>query len=438
MDIDESDNLTISGNFVYDNRSDGIEVDDSNNVTISGNEVYDNGTEGLDVTNTTGLLTVSNNMIYDNGRDGVDINDAQDVSFIGNQITGNDDTGAIIEDTTGAVTISDNSFEGNGEDGLSVIDATGTLVISLNNADNNALSGVILRNVQDARLEDNTMENNGDNGLYVSGGTNGDVVISGNTFTDNPTGVRVESGTIDLTGDTNFVNGGDIGMLFDRFGGTAAMALVSGPSDVGGTSGTFGTTEFSGQSDFFIALDNNAFSLGAGVPLVLDGSFASYDGFSPNSLTRNAAGVPLFGSAASLSALQARFFDFVNDNTLGLILLGTLPELDQEDFLTQFGGFDAGAGNLSVSLNGFPTIPGQPVSLADTLNALEPAAGGTLTAEELAGLEPAAGGSGEAENEVGCWGDAVSGAQGGGTTTFSFGNSLEQTLSGEAGCASTL
>jgi len=469
--VDQVDDALIIGNLAGFVGSNAIESSNSSDLTIRDNIVGFALNDGINVSNTDRLL-IDNNQVGFVLNDGIDVSDGTDVT-----ITDNDVNYALLGNGIEASGVTNLEIRGNdvglagwiGGNGIDVrgsdivlihdnevgtfvngdgiyVNPSSNVTISSNKITGVGQSGIHLNGNPNVNVINNTVTGSGTNGLYVSGGSNGAVVIAGNTFNNNPVGLNIESGTIDLTGSTNFINGGNTGILFNRFGGTAPLSLVAGPGDTPGTNGTFGTTTFTGQTGPYIALANNAFSLGPDAPIFLDATYATFDGFSPNSMPRNLAGIPML-TQAQFDFLESKFLHFNDLNTLGLLLFGFGPEVAQEDILRFFDPTNLQISGLNVTVLGLPQIPGAPAQFntitpfagggattAAALNNIATAAGGEgggVTASALNAIDPAAGGQ-----SASCWGDAMGMAASGGAVNMNYTSSAEDTLAGAASCGS--
>lgn len=284
----------------------------------------------------------------------------------------------------------------------------------------------------------NTVENSGNNGLLAGGYNHDKVVVADNTFTNNPTGARFESGEIDLTGDANtftvtpdFVapEGFDFvtGIQFELAGS------VSQPTSLTVKDNTLGTTIFQGfgsrpvGQSFYVRVEDGALLEENGAPTIIDGTFANWDGLVPNSQGN-------ILSLQQLIDLESRIFDADDPalNGRGQIFVGTVPGLNPEDFLQDRGFGEFGTSGLNIIVTGLPSTGGP---TGANFNNINPAAGegeeGGTSPEDLANLEPAAGGE-----EAACWGDAIDAASAGGTASYSFGGSFEESLADASSCGS--
>ena len=193
---------------------------------------------------------------------------------------------------------------------------------------------------------------------------NGSIVITSNTFTDNHIGAWIGSGLIDLTGDLtpgtpNVFIGGDTALRFEpASSGTSFTGLEL-------VNNTIGTTQFIGQSRYYIELLNGAF-FAPGNPTIIDGTQATYDFVNGGLMT-----------AAQLAAIESKINDYDDDNTLGQIFAGYTPRNNTHVFGEDMS-FKFPWGRAGIIITGMPYIPGQRMITR------------TLTPQQLAGLEPAA------------------------------------------------
>ncbi|WP_435640265.1 right-handed parallel beta-helix repeat-containing protein [Micavibrio aeruginosavorus] len=418
---DENGSVDIAFNTIQNGSGDAINVRDSENVLIRRNLIGNVGADGIDVANSD-LVDIRRNVIDNVGADGVDVSDNR------------------------VVTIRRNTISNVGDNGIEA-DGNRRVRIARNDISNAANNGIMIDENNRVRIVSNLITNSGNAGLYAAGADNGVVILEDNVFTGNPIGAWFESGIIDLTGATNTFNGGDIGMRF---------APVGNPNDLTLVGNTIGTTTFNGQSQYYIELANAAF-FAPGLPTILNGLDASYDGFVPNSV----GGIL---TQAQFDAIESKIYHFNDDGSLGLFFFGAVPGINDEDVYNRFGDLNWAGGRFRMTILGLPSVPGaganrvganspagQPGftgNVAEFLANLAPAAGGDdqqdgqqqrgqsiSIAGQLADLEPAAGGEG---GEVSCWSDAMSQAAGGGAVNYSFGGSMEESLSQAASCGGAI
>lgn len=450
---------TISGNTVSDIGGTGIYNDYGYTTTIANNTVDDVFNNGIEVRNVTHSLIEHND---------VGLGEEGEGSHIGNDgilvMSGYYDDPTVIQfnhvmnaghngievDGVSDTTIHHNLVENSGNDGIHVEDVYESLIVSENTVHNSGYGdygygdGIEFDGVDNAHLLSNLITNSGANGFFASGPHNGYVELSGNTFTDNPVGAKFESGLIDLTGDTNFVNGGEIGLLFApyQFESECEGKCLQYDDYYEGDGGSFadlnlvddtiGTTTFEDQSDFYVYLDDNAL-WAPGFPTIIDGTDATYDGIHPQST----------GNALTLGQylqIESMIHDFQDENQRGLFFIGFVPNLagvDPKDLFNQFDIFNPAGGGVNVTMTGLPFIGGGGTGggLANALANIAPAAGGEqedgASAEGLADIEPAAGGEGTQTN---CWDDAANMAGTGQRVSFNFGTGLDEDLADAAGC----
>lgn len=392
-------------------QNDGIQVQGVSNVDIIDNEVRNFGGDGIEVSY-SGNVLIDNNRIYGGeGTTGIRLGSGYNYS----------------NDNTGCGSIGRCS----GEDVFAVVmdndETSGTFQVSVNQ-----FSGNDMVTVTNNTVDDNFV------GIDAQAANNGGIVLTGNTFTDNTVGGWISSGHIDLTGASNTFNGGDTALRFQAY---------TQPIDIGGDDGeeegnqptistksiyegdytdltlegdTLGTTIFNGQSTYYVELLNGSF-FNPGTPTVIDGRFASFDGFTPGTGTID---------ATKLAAIEAMINDFDDNKTLGQIFVGFSPaDLDDNDIMKKIFGNNYKPGKGSITILGLPTTTSTP---------------GTFTDQELANIAPAAGGNDNAPTNVepaageateGCW-SAVAGA-GGPTVNMSMSEEPSDVLAAQSACGGT-
>jgi filamentous hemagglutinin family protein len=453
---------TISGNTITSVGENGIEVDNVDSSLIRNNTIgMSNQIEALEegdgFVNVSGIgndgILVSNelygdptiirgNTIRNVNNNGIETNGVDSVTIDGgNSVHGSGNDGIHVEDADTA-TIHDNDVANSGNDGI-YADDTGTLRIARNFVMESTNAGIEVSDANQANLVSNIIIG-GAYGIYASGPDDASVILVGNNVINANIGARFESGAIDLTGASNSFTGGSIGLQFSPYQITVepieefALAIRSERDDEDATvtsaplslvGDTIGTTQFTGQSTYYVDLENGAL-FNPGTPTIIDGSNANFDGFTP-SLSNNVL------TANEYDHLEAMIHDYNDDPTLGLFFVGGvqnadgtdngLPDLDQENIYDRFGNFLPPGGPLSLTVTGLPHTSFQTASLAN----IAPAAGdgGNTQPQDI---EPAAGGDNHKGNA--CWGSAFGSGSGSFSVTYGNNANLAQTLSDVSGC----
>ncbi len=333
--------------------------------------------------------------------------------------------GVYANPAADGLVIEDNVFTGNN---YGVV-ADGVASLDLNrNVIDATLAGVVLSGSStNVTLTDNQISGAAI-GLSTRGGDVGLVNLNSNTFTNNATGARFESGLVDLGGAGNFntFTGGDIGIQLNPTGLVERMQLAND---------SLGYTRFAGQTAYYVRLDNGAYFIG-GRPLQIDALNVSFDGVVPAASTFGDGILTL----AQFRAIEGKLWDLDDAAGRGQIFAGFVPGLNQEDlFPNGLGIFGSPSNGFSLTITaGQGVVIGRATSaqsLAASLNALAPAAGGEddADADSLANIEPAAGGEDDTTTTR-CWSDFVSNA---GVTTVEYNStgSMADAMSAEEGCS---
>ncbi|NBX66370.1 MAG: hypothetical protein EBQ96_05180 [Proteobacteria bacterium] len=374
---------------------------------------------------------------------------------------------------TGDVTIVNNIIRNYAGSGIYVANS-GTVEISQNNLDGQGnikgSYGVQLSGVNDATISDNDIANNNAEseqaGIFVDYQSfrrkpidldedehfefldrpTPNIVISGNNLTDNSYGMVFETGNIDLTGETNTIVGGEVGMLFippvieDDFpevdGEFSPEPLVDTFSpELTLVGNTIGTTVFDGQSTYFVELANGAL-FNPGTPTILDGNNATY--VTPFGTVTPSVTGGLTGD--QFSFLETMFQHFIDDNTLGLFLFGSLAtpgSFNIEDtYRNAIANYQANNPGPGFTILGLPStgfnVGTRGFGLPGNLNDIAPAAGGN-SASGLNNIAPAAGGGSQAS----CWQDAVNNAAQGNASTYNMSTDPDDALNAAASCGAS-
>ncbi len=447
-------NVIVSNNQVTNSNDDGIEVVGSTNVLIDDNDVINSGDDGINVLGFAG---------YYEGYEEEEEEYEDDYEY---------DTFALYAPVKGwpyfQARIIDNDVQTSGGDG---IESRGFDYLTV-------LTNVVTDSVA--------------NGLYVSGFNNGYSYVSGNTFNNNDIGAHFESGVVDLTGPGNTFNGGRVGLRFAPYAfgdgeGEGEIIMLSLPTSIydylfpypfmtpssgfaplslvdddGGPNspsfpvvpptnygGTIGAQVFSGQSQYYVELDNGAF-FAPGTPTWLNGLNSTYDGILPTSFEDSLLPADIY------DAIEAKIFHFVDRNDLGLFffgLRGVDADINQNQIFNQFNIFNGDVTGLNVRILGLPNIPGGRTPVQNfndintfaggpsnnptgNLNDIETAAGGNggnsgAGAQDLNNIETQSGG------DQRCWSNAVNAAGTGQVVNVVYGGSFDENLQQAAVCGTT-
>lgn len=370
-----------------------------------------------------------------------------------------------------------------------------SVVIRHNNVDSSQDDGIQVHNddywmeyTNSVLVDSNeNVSNSGNHGLYISGAYQpnevygiGRVIVSNNNFNGFDIGAEFESGLIDLTGVGNTFNDGRIGLKFSpiNYGdvkydkisleeaveeyysyldlvdndGPGSTPYPTTPTNFGGTIGRQTFTGFTEEGDFYVYLDNGAFT-NNGTPIWINGLNSSYDGIKP-SLTGGAL------SQEDFDYLEARFRHFPDPgaSSTDIFWFGfideTLAGIDQSDVFNYFDPYSGDITGLNVQIRGLPTIPGQGTpNIAQGLNNVTTFAGGPgSTPSDLNNIETAAGGEAgntgtnpsdlneietQAGEEQSCWSNAASMAGSGQVVNVVYGGSMSDNLNQAANCGGT-
>lgn len=491
--------LSVVGNYNISGADDGVEVGyvSNANVIIVDNHLIEGGNNGIYLSD--GLKNAAHVLI---GEDGVDIYDTVIRGYTGSgiRVEGLSSADSTLTIGTGSLSTVSNATNTNysvnalagstiygGTSGISAFDMNNITIndnkisseldgVYLFNADNvlidgnevtNASNGIVLADVNDVVLNGNTIANNLYKGLWAFGYTNGSIGLTNNVFLDNATGARFESGLIDVSdvlnpntfqlsaGYTAPVGFPVIGMQFDQSVTVTTAAFDEAPISIFGgelkiVNETLGSTIFDGYASravgdsYYVRFeDGSILDPITFEPILIDGSFASWDGVVPDE----------FGNLLPASVLQAiedRLYDADDAvvNGRGQIFVGdalvvpTTITLDNfQDFFRSFGFGNFPSGPAQTTILGLPSI-GNFGGQGLNLGGIEPAAGGD--GQNVANIEPAAGGDepqggegGQQNNseQASCWGDAVNAlGQNAGGVTLNLGGSLEDGIQAATDC----
>lgn len=446
--LEQANGTTIDNNTIKGTTGAGIQVGGGGNWAasatsgnvISNNTIDNTGSHGVRILDSAGIL-VQDNLIGTNGGgnningDGVLVEKSAGAKVSGNTITNADLYGIRMLNMNGVTLIEDNEINDVGTDGIAVQGASDLRIHNnllglgadqlAGTADDTGFgnSGIRATNVLFASILDNLVANATKNGIYLGVGSANSAVVAGNEVTNSDIGMYFESGLIDLTGATNTIDGGRVGLHFQP----------TGLNSVNLVGNTIGSTEFTGQSKYYVELANGAL-FNPGTPTVIDGLGASYDGYLPNI-------DGIFLTQVQYDAIESRIFHYNDDNTLGLFFFGFAPEIDQSDIFRDIAGISGIAGRFNITIRGLPriagvTIPNAPAgNTGFSLNDITPAAGeeegeqSSANPQNLQNIAPAAGAN-ESVVEANSWNAAIDAASQGQVVNYSFSGDGSDALRG--------
>jgi parallel beta-helix repeat protein len=206
-------NATVRGNQSYANAGHGIVVfEGSNDATLSGNEVHDNKLSGIDVNNSL-RLRLTGNVVYGNDI-GLHVHGrSRSVTADGNRLTANRADGLRVATGASAVTAARNLIDFNHRAGVFVAegtarigpanrlldnemgvwlssDAAGTAVLD-NSIEANVLDGVHLAGLRVGLVRGNTIRANRKAAFSVATRGTASLFLAGNRLAGNPEKERV-------------------------------------------------------------------------------------------------------------------------------------------------------------------------------------------------------------------------------------------------------
>ncbi|MDD9900890.1 MAG: right-handed parallel beta-helix repeat-containing protein [Alphaproteobacteria bacterium] len=428
--------LNVSDNWLFGGNRNGIAAYDVGFANIAGNWVK-GFYNGIRISGAY-IAGVRGNLISGVYNDGIFADDAGFLYVVGNRVKKYGHAGVHVANS-GKVLIKDNRISAGkkrrrrGErrdyDGQTI-----GILLGEGGGYFDTFGGADFSGNWSVSIVDNKIKGN-DIGLSARAFNNGKIKLSGNRFKRNTVGAWFGSGLIDLTGDANIFKGGEVALRFERAQKTyypfgRYFLQGEGESEESGpvtryaklklVDDTLGTTEFYGQSRFFVELLNGAF-FAPGSPTIIDGTNAIWDGIEGGLMTR-----------ADLIRTEEKIHDYDDDMSLGQIFPGFTLNfnalLSLQDILN--GGYQFGQSGFIIT--GLPNTGGGNNGGGNTspqfLNSLNPAGGGD-NPDDLNNINP---GSGDNVVQGGCWSDA---GAAGGNTSVSFDMSDDASAAfASAGC----
>jgi parallel beta-helix repeat protein len=229
--------ITIQGDQIQNNASNGIEIDGESNFTIGGidpaasNIIASNSSNGILINRTSSVLPSTGDLIQGNqiGIPGGKVvlgpdDDAGD---------GNNEAGISASNTSG-LTVVGNTIQFNGV-GVSISSSTGTTIGGTALGAGNMIAasdgdGLELIGDHDSFVAGNTIETNGNSGVFTSGGGSGTQILSNTIEANIDSGIFLLGGSLDFTIQGNTIEGNQENGIAAQtvtgitIGGTAAGA----------------------------------------------------------------------------------------------------------------------------------------------------------------------------------------------------------------------
>ncbi len=470
--------VDILGNTVDKSGDDGIDVEYSSSTLIDGNTVTNSGWVGAGSSTDFAKVVESGTGADWYGADGIFVNNVGEKYSYGDY-----KISPLAEGVEGpgdgykeySVVIRRNTVDNSLDDGIQVnntMNGGGISKAGIGIYDYYGYTAPVLIGGNNPG-DGNTVTDSGTHGLYISGPGHNNVIVSGNAFANFDTGARFESGLIDLTGAGNKFANGRIGLRFSPYGyseggdvpyfelldfygtyldlvdndGPGSTPYPTTPTNFGGTIGSQTFTGFTEAGDFYVYLDNGAFTNDA-TPVWLNGLNSSYDGIKPS-----ATGGVL--TQAQFDFLEARFRHYpdAGASSTDIFWFGFAPEetdlINQSLIFSRFNAFNGDATGLNVRILSLPFIPGgnnaAPAALNNittfagnntptdpaNLNQIQTAAGGDgpTVPQNLNNIAPASGDANES-----CWGNAVAAASGGQVVSVVYTGGFAANLNQAAAC----
>ncbi len=432
-------------------------------ISISNNDIQGGGS-GVSIAAEIGsetLIDIKDNKNISGEFIGVDVFDFDDTFFIPSPEEQTDEFVLLDGET---VNIENNVINGAFLD-VAVGNVENVIINNNEMKNDNQFINIGVFDSQNIEITNNDINVNGSAGVEIFGSRTESVIFQGNTITfpeneeqnkeiesfsiANAIGAFFAAGAVDFGDETNantfinesstpkvgvvFVNEGS--PVFDEESEQPAFVLSSGPTIVNETLGSTIFEGFEGDGNFYVRFENGAIlNPLTGDPIVIDAQNVSFDGR-----------VAVDGlSPEQFEFIEERLFDaddapvdgrgqiFEQDpNIVPFEPQGAGVEVENfEDFIpAETEEEEQEQQSASITIQGLP-LTGIDGEAANNLN---PEAG---DGSNVAGIEPAAGGNAEEGEgrDVTCLSDAV-GAIGGGSFTYSFGGSFEQSIAGQSKCA---
>jgi parallel beta-helix repeat protein len=207
--VDDIEDLTISGNYIHDCGTHGIEaVGLATNCIIEDNIFEDNGETGINFL--MGLVdsTVFNNTVVNSGVYSITVNEiCEGNTFTNNTLVASGSRSVYLLSAS-ACTISGNNITDAGSDGLRISEADG-MVISENIIYDSSKSGLKLLKLTNSDILDNTIVESTEAGISIEEGST--ITISENEISSNDDyGLILDEDTTRVTVEDNeFYSNGD-------------------------------------------------------------------------------------------------------------------------------------------------------------------------------------------------------------------------------------
>jgi parallel beta-helix repeat protein len=175
VDIQNADNLEISGGSFSDCDHEGIYINNSQDITIGNASLFDNGWAGVNIDNSVSAIYIHHSQIYNNSINGINFNSfGNDGSGVNSLFTAND----IYSNTLDGINLQD-------IEGATDFEITGNDIYS------NDRSGIFLTNVDDVTIGSNNIYSNND-GMSVVQGSDGNSITFNSIYSNTNNGISLQ------------------------------------------------------------------------------------------------------------------------------------------------------------------------------------------------------------------------------------------------------
>ncbi len=209
IEIDNSDNISITGTEISYTEGNGIIIADSDIITIENIYIHDNTGTGIYASGSDDISIINGSRISSNGGNGIDINNSAGLTISGVTVSGNSGNGIYINAVTGVsgnvmvaapyryplfntnifaslggigAVIESSTVELNGLDGIKVVNGSDYLRVSNVDINNNTGNGINISDSRNLFISTEILSNSG-NGILLT--SSDDTVIFGSGVSDN-------------------------------------------------------------------------------------------------------------------------------------------------------------------------------------------------------------------------------------------------------------
>jgi len=156
---EDSNNSTLSLNYIYDSSYYGIQIESGSNITINSNQIFNNSFGGIQIGSFSESNNISSNTIYENNYDGIYITHSSNNSIFSNNVHDNSNSGIGLGGASKNIVIL-NDIYNNYKNGIYLLIESDNNTITGNTISNNSYYGILIQAIGQRKPSNNIVYNN--------------------------------------------------------------------------------------------------------------------------------------------------------------------------------------------------------------------------------------------------------------------------------------